>query len=72
MVPSKSPKATIYSPKLMLLEAPVVLHLDSVSRFGLFGNFFPDRIDVGPVKITSAVPTPTPYWCTESAFMCSS
>lgn len=63
--PSKSPifqaKAAIYCPELtLLLEAPVMLNLDSVRRLCLFRHFFPDRIDIGPVKITSAVPAPTP------------
>jgi hypothetical protein len=64
--PSKSPvfqaKAAKLStvPELTLLETPVMLNLDSVSRFCLFRHFFPDRIDVGSVKIASAVPTPTP------------
>jgi hypothetical protein len=47
-------------PELTLLEAPVMLNLNSVSRLCLFRHFFPNRIDVGPVKIASAVPPPTP------------
>jgi len=45
----------------MPLEAPVVFDLDGVRRFSLFRHFFPDRINIGPVEITSAVPAPTPY-----------
>lgn len=52
--------SNVPEPELTLLEAPVVLNFDSASRFCLFRHFFPDRIDVGPVKITSAVPAPTP------------
>ena len=44
----------------LTFEAPVVLNLDSVSRFCLFRHFFPDRIDIGSIKIAGAVPTPTP------------
>jgi hypothetical protein len=45
----------------MPLEAPVVLDLDSMRRFSLFRHIFPDRIDIGPVEIASAIPAPTPY-----------
>jgi hypothetical protein len=45
----------------MPLEAPVVLNLNSRRPLSLFRHFFPDRIDIGPVEITSAVPAPTPY-----------
>jgi hypothetical protein len=38
-----------------------MLNIDNVSRFSFFRHFFPDRIDIGPVEITSAVPAPTPY-----------
>jgi hypothetical protein len=44
-----------------------MLNLDGVSRFCLFRHFFPDRINVGSVKIASAVPTPTPNWYAGSA-----
>jgi hypothetical protein len=46
----------------MLPEAPVMLNLHSVRRFGLFRHLFPDRIDVRTIEITCAVPTPTPYY----------
>jgi len=59
-VPLSWPKLLSTVPELTILEAPVMLHLDSVRRFCLFGHFFPDRIDVRPVKIAGAVPTPTP------------
>lgn len=59
-VPFPRPKPLSIVPRLMFLEAPVMLNLDNVRRFCLFRNFFPDGIDIGPVKIASAVPTPTP------------
>ena len=59
-VPFSRPKPLCTVPDLTLLETPVMLNLDSVSPLCLFGHFFPDRIDVGSVKIASAVPTPTP------------
>jgi len=47
--------------ELMLPEAPVMLNLYSVRRFGFFRHLFPDRIDVRTIEITCAVPAPTPY-----------
>ena len=60
IVPFSKPKTLSNVPKLTLLEAPVMLNLDSVRRFCHFRHFFPDRIDIGPVKIASTVPAPTP------------
>jgi hypothetical protein len=48
--------------ELMLPEAPVMLNLYSVRRFGFFRHLFPDRIDVRTIEITCAVPAPTPYY----------
>jgi len=60
IVPFSRPKPLSNVPELTLLEAPVMLNLDNVSRFRLFRHFFPDWIDVGPIKIAGAIPAPTP------------
>jgi hypothetical protein len=48
--------------ELALLETPVMFNLDGMRRFGFFWHFLPDRIDVGTIEITSAIPAPTPYY----------
>lgn len=47
-------------------EAPVMLDLYSACRFGLVRYLFPDRVDIGTIEITRAVPAPTPHY-SESA-----
>jgi hypothetical protein len=46
----------------LALEAPVMFNLDGMRRFGFFWHFLPNRIDIGTIEITSAIPAPTPYY----------
>lgn len=42
------------------LERPIVSDLDRVLVVRPFGHLLPDRVDVGPIEVSRAVPTPAP------------